>query len=437
MSEQELFEARLRTALRRYAADATSDLDPVAFAHLVATRAPRGGRAWPSLRSSSPVLGYALWLLLLAALLAIAVGVVGALNQPHPLGLGRPGVIAFDTGGHVVLADANGASRHDLSSAAGGDYLPSWSPDGTKVAFWRANGATFSIVLADPDGRTIAVLPTQQPTGDPAAAGYAGGAGGPLAWSPDGSRLACWMLTGTGDQAIPLIFIVPVDGSPPTQVGDPSIPAADPAWSPDGGQIAFAGVGGFFPYPNVAADSNGVFVMRADGSGTHRVSHESITKLLPDTQSYREPQWQPGGDRIAYTASPDGSRFHVFTVLPDGTGTRDMTVETGAAASDEDSFPRWSPDGRQLAITRWMSTVGGYHPVIVTADGGRANPFPEVAIDFFWLTWSPDARSILGYVSRPTTGSSKLVVGIDLATRSVREIPIDFEQPARWQWLPP
>jgi Tol biopolymer transport system component len=438
MTEQDRFEARLGAALRRYTAEATSDLDPVAFAHLVATRAPRGRRAWwPAGRST--LLGYAVWILLLAALLAIALGVVGAMNRAHRPGLGSAGQIAFDTGGHVILSDATGAVLRDLSPAKGGDYLPSWSPDGSRLAFWRETGQFFSIAVTDPGGRTIAIIPTRQATGDPRSTGYAGGAGGPLAWSPDSKRLACWMWVGTQGSMIPLMFVVPLDGSEPRQIGDPAIPAVDPIWSPDGDQIAFAGVGATFSAAGIAADSSGVFVMDADGANVHRVSHVTRTVEQHDSQSFREPQWQPGGDLIAFQASADGVRSHVFVVLSDGTGERDLTRESGASPLDEDAWPSWSPDGRQIAFTRWVSgSTGGYHPVIVNADGTMAMIFADLAVDGTILTWSPDGTTVLAYVTHPQTGIGRVVELIDVAgARPTRSIPVEFDQHAEWQWLPP
>src|SRR3954466_1470544 len=58
---------------------------------------------------------------------------------------------------------------------------------------------------------------------------------------------------------------------------------AAPAWSADGAQIAFA-------------RSGAIWVMNADGSGTHRV-----TSGTEDS----DPTWSPGGTRIAFVRSQD------------------------------------------------------------------------------------------------------------------------------------
>ncbi|MHB8958327.1 MAG: TolB family protein [Candidatus Limnocylindrales bacterium] len=441
MTEQDPFEARLAAALRRYAAEATSDLDPVAFAHLVVTRAPRRRRAWQPARHSTPVLGYAVWLLLLAALLAIALG-VGALNRSQRPALGSVGQIAFDTGGHILLSDVAGVVRLDLSSAKGGDYLPSWSPDGTKLAFWRETGPFFSIVIVDPDGRTVATIPTEQATGDPHSMAWAGGAGGALGWSPDSSRLVCWMWVGPQETAIPLVFVVPLDGSGPRRVGDPAIPSIDPVWSSEGDHIAFAGMGMLFPQPGIAVDSTGLFVMDADGANLHRVSRPTGTTQQPDIQSFREPQWQPGGDLIAYPASPDGVLIHVFVVRSDGSGerdlSRDLNLEIGGYPLSDDASPAWSPDGRRIAFIRRAEPTGGYHPVIINADGTNPRVLGDLAVDALALTWSPDGKTVLAYVTNPQSGTGPVVLQIDVDSgRPARTIAVDFDQRAAWQRLPP
>ena len=118
MRDQDLFEARLHAAIGRYAAEVTSDLDPVTFAHAVATRqSPRRARwlAWPWRVASTGGVG---WLLVLAVLLAIIAGAigVGAFRRlpAAPFGLTRPGLIAVDLGGRIVLTEADESNPRDI-----------------------------------------------------------------------------------------------------------------------------------------------------------------------------------------------------------------------------------------------------------------------------------------------------------------------------------
>lgn len=437
MAEQDGFEARLRSAVRQYAADVSSDADPLALAARVTHRSrtrwpwPAGGR-WPS-----AVPAYLVWTLILLAMLGMAVvGVAALLRQPPHLGLGTPGRIAFDAGGHVIVTAADGTGGVELSPA-GGAYLPSWSPDGTRLAFWREDGATFSIVVADATGRALVVIPTQQPTGDPYGMRYAGGAGGPIAWSPDSTRIAAWMWVGSGGDAVRRIFVASLDGSPPRVVGDPSIPAVDPGWSPDGRNIVFAGLGHLSTARGVDRTAAGVFVMAADGSDVRRISQAHALLAAPDTTSFREPQWQPGGDLIAYQASADGILAHIFVVHADGTGLRDVTAETRQDAADEDAYPVWSPDGAHLALARFDARAGGFHPVLLPASGGAARVIASVTVDTPRLTWSPDAERLLAYQATTSYGRAPGVLRVDLATGVVAQrMPLASELGGCWQRLP-
>jgi len=125
MYDHDLFESRLHAALRRYVAPVTSDLDPVAFAHAVATAEPRrpagvfaGWRTLP--------LGRLAWLLLIAALLGalVAAALLAGGSPAHAEwqrldvpGGGSFAEIAAGSGGHVAVGrDSNGNAAFWTSS---------------------------------------------------------------------------------------------------------------------------------------------------------------------------------------------------------------------------------------------------------------------------------------------------------------------------------
>ncbi len=432
------FELRLTAAYRRYLDDAP-EIDAVELARSIARAHPRGRRGWWNWPAFAQ-LGRVGWLVILVALLLAVLAAilsVGAFRRlPAPDGLARAGIIAFDTkGGHIVLTGADGSDARDISAPTGGDHLPIWSPDGTHLAFWRATGDFFSIVVTDPDGTIESATLTQAPVPPDTASAYAGGAPGPLAWAPDSRHIAFWMYV----DGLPRIHTMSSDGADLHAIGDPRIPAIDPAWSPDGSRIAFAGMGDFFGDQGAAPDSTGLFVMDADGTGVRRIAHVDHALTESDFYAFHEPQWQPGGELIAFQADSDGASMRVLVVRADGTGERDVSLQVGGHISD-DAWPAWSPDGTLLAFTRprtdsasRRSPVVGYQVVVVGADGTEVAVPAHPAVQGASLTWSPDGMRLLGYSPDQTD-----VVDIDLSgARPTRVIPVAFDQEARWQRVAP
>ena len=167
--------------------------------------------------------------------------------------------------GYSTIQDIDGSNLVQLTDDSGGGELPSWSPDGSHIAFVSERDGDADIYVMDAQGVSIVQL-TYDPTTDELPA-----------WSPDSSRIAFASDRG-GDSDI---YVMDADGSNVVQLThDPEYDSA-PAWSPDGDRIAF------HSYRDGDAD---IYVMNADGSNVVQLTLDqpvSYDLLSPEGYFHR------------------------------------------------------------------------------------------------------------------------------------------------------
>jgi Tol biopolymer transport system component len=182
------------------------------------------------------------------------------------------------------------------------------------------------------------------------------------AWSPDGGTIAfASARAGTFD-----LYTMDADGSGTRPLTATSENDRQPTWSPDGARIAFA-----------RGATAHLFVVDVDGSGARRVTD--------DQSEETDPAWSPDGSWIAYARRPGGTSVRdLWLVRPDGSQRRRLTTLGGVAEG-----PSWSPDGRRLAFS---ANVGERLAIYtIQADGKNARP---VVTSAFEPAWSPDGKTI-------------------------------------------
>jgi Tol biopolymer transport system component len=127
----------------------------------------------------------------------------------------------------VFVANRDGSNSRQVSKAYGLDLaftLPEWSPDGTRIAFMAGDQPGYSIVVANVDG-----------SGETTVAQPASGK--QVYWpsfSPDGTKLAYQRVIKTVDNNDSVNWVVAnADGSNPRQLPVELSPSQG-GWSPDG-----------------------------------------------------------------------------------------------------------------------------------------------------------------------------------------------------------
>jgi Tol biopolymer transport system component len=207
------------------------------------------------------------------------------------------------------------------------------------------------------------------------------------AWSPDGSQIAFV------DERYRLA-VASSDGTSVSTLTSGRFPIREPAWSPDGSRIAFTR----FTQSHIAGD---IFVIAANGSGLRR-----LTNTLEDNS---EPAWSPNGSRIAFASNRDPRRrigdLEIYLIRPDGSGLRRLT-----ANDVDDSSPSWSPAGAEIAFVSGRAHPGNASELwLMRSDGrGQRRIQPASGPGGFpsWEdrdpSWSPDGEWLV-YVSSDRT----------------------------------
>ena len=184
---------------------------------------------------------------------------------------------------------------------------------------------------------TPATSPTEGAAATPAISPY------PLAAGE------AWILIGENNR----ITLIRPDGS-----GRHTIPAAggpavvNPTWSADGNQVIYEGNG---------ADGSHLWVSNADGTNAHQLTPTPVGCPDGDCVEAVQPAWSPDGGSIAYIAPEHAGGGFVKTslmVLDVATGA---TTEIYSTTDEGLARPSWSPDSRRivLEIDRFVGPAEG------------------------------------------------------------------------------
>lgn len=254
-----------------------------------------------------------------------------------------------------------------LTTHAGLDLHPVWSPSGDALAFVSDRSGAFEIYV-----RALSGAATDVPlTSD-------GGQNVQPTWSPDGRLIAFHSYRRGG------IWVVPARGGTPSQI----VPeGSKPAWSPDGRLIAFQSDehADAAPVGFGAQAGSRLLVVAPDGSGLR-----ALTSPGTPLGGHASPSWSPSGRHIAFTVFDSGGENGLWL----------LDVSSGAAtqlAPERRLFESvFAPDGTAIYVA-----AGDARIVRIPLDpaGGRpagtADTIPVAGVPGVrGLSMSPDGRRL-------------------------------------------
>ncbi len=234
--------------------------------------------------------------------------------------------------------------------------------------------------------------------------------------SPDGTLVAFTIGTIERQQnrRHEEIWMAPADGSRPAWQFTRGEGANAPRWSPDGKALAF--LSGRRNPESGTAQRQQVYTLSLAGGEARR-----MTELKNGVTDF---QWSPDGARIVCVSrigisdsTPPGKELsdlkeYVHSAYKlDGQGFLDdrrahlfvVDASTGNAkqitnaAEQNESEPRWSPDGKRIAYVSQRSDsnfLSGAGLFVISAEGGASMRVSEIEIAIRSPRWAPDGRRL-------------------------------------------
>jgi Tol biopolymer transport system component/DNA-binding winged helix-turn-helix (wHTH) protein len=311
----------------------------------------------------------------------------------------------WKSGVYVQLVGSS--ESRQLMAGAADDYGPSWSPDGRRIAFLRRGAGGSRIHLTSPLGGSAVKV-----------SDFAADA--PISWSPDGRYLAAQRHTASTSEES-AIWLIPVDGGNPRAITHATPPAVNssPSFSPDGRRLAYASC--------TDLSEGGCHIEVISLTSDFTRSPTPVSRIPGTLFQVRAIAWTLDGQSLIFDGQIGGSGLlrapangskppstvdvaGLNASVPATARMRGMLAFVrwtynvdvyrfdpdkpagGVATSTLDDYsPDFSPDGKRIAFV--SDRAGSGEIWVAAADGSGAHPLTHGPTHGS-PHWAPDGRSI-------------------------------------------